>query len=342
MSDNSIYALLQDTSANSPGIRAYHASAMRAAIDRSVARSSTRQCAILLPANPHFARMRQEIIAPAIIAAGMTPLFIEEGYPPASQETLADRIRSADVVLTDLSRNTSEAWFAIGCALSLNRPLCLLSSTQLPPSTLALLRAHLISYSTDTFSEDHVQLQGKISSLLRTCVPAAESILPASRKPVQSETRIQTQVESPLESQLESQLESKPESQAQSQPAAPRAVSTDEPRRPDITSFRLAVNDELTSYEILALTIIHLKSTEHGISPRQLGIEMQSRNAAHLTSRALASLKRRRFIERRSIQMREGDLRFSVDNVFLAPTGESWLVEQRTNSTMPVQSTQIH
>ena len=83
---------------------------------------------------------------------------------------------------------------------------------------------------------------------------------------------------------------------------------------------------DLVSYEILALTIIDLKATGAGLSPRALGLEMQASECGHLTSHAMNALKRRRFIERKPVQISEGNELHVSENLFITRIGEDWLI----------------
>jgi hypothetical protein len=87
-----------------------------------------------------------------------------------------------------------------------------------------------------------------------------------------------------------------------------------------------AISDDLASYEVMALTIIDLKAVGAGLSPRDLGLEMQTRGSAHLTSHAMNALKRRRFIERRPVQITQGNELHISENLFLTLAGEEWLL----------------
>jgi len=93
-----------------------------------------------------------------------------------------------------------------------------------------------------------------------------------------------------------------------------------------IPSSDLSSSADLTSYEVLALTIIDIKAAENGLSPRELGEEMQANECAHLTSHAINSLKQKKLIEKRSVLVTEGTERYSSDNIFITQAGEEWLI----------------
>jgi hypothetical protein len=94
-------------------------------------------------------------------------------------------------------------------------------------------------------------------------------------------------------------------------------------------------SDDLVSYEVLALTIIDLKASDSGLSPRALGLEMQVSECGHLTSHAMNALKRRGFVERRQVPVSEGNELHISDNLFITHKGEEWLI--RHGKRMPAR-----
>ena len=100
-------------------------------------------------------------------------------------------------------------------------------------------------------------------------------------------------------------------------------------------------SEDLASYEVMALTILDLRGSPVGLSPRDLGLEMQACNAAPLTSHAMNALKRMRFIETRPVQIGEGNELYLSENLFLTRTGEDWLIRHGKRATAqraPVRS----
>jgi hypothetical protein len=89
----------------------------------------------------------------------------------------------------------------------------------------------------------------------------------------------------------------------------------------------------------MALTIIDLRSTDSGLSPRELGLEMQARGSAHLTSHAMNALKRRRFIERKPVQISQGNELHISDNLFITRAGHDWLLRHGKRSATTHRST---
>ncbi|HEX3372984.1 MAG TPA: hypothetical protein VHS13_02180, partial [Edaphobacter sp.] len=191
----------------------------------------------------------------------------------------------------DTSEHSEEIWLAVGCAVALGKPLCLISSTP-EGANVPLGIQHLphISYPLDAFPRDYIELQKKIFAQLSAIMPHMET----------------------------------PQPEAQRQHPVPAAYS-----------------EHLASYEVMALTILDLKGSNAGLSPRDLGLEMQACNAAPLTSHAMNALKRRRFIETKPVQIGEGNELYLSENLFLTRTGEEWLSRHGKRATAqraPVRS----
>jgi hypothetical protein len=83
----------------------------------------------------------------------------------------------------------------------------------------------------------------------------------------------------------------------------------------------------------MAMTILDVKASKVGLSPRDLGLEMRACNAAPLTSHAMNALKRRRFIETKPVQVNEGNELHLSENLFLTRTGEDWLIRHGKRAT---------
>jgi hypothetical protein len=92
-------------------------------------------------------------------------------------------------------------------------------------------------------------------------------------------------------------------------------------------------SDDLVSYEILALTIIDRHAPATGLSPRDLSIEMQAGEFGHLTSHAMTALRRRRFIERKPVQIRDKNVVHTSENLFLTRSGKDWLTRNGRRAT---------
>jgi hypothetical protein len=94
-----------------------------------------------------------------------------------------------------------------------------------------------------------------------------------------------------------------------------------------------SLSGDLASYEVMALTIIDLKTSGAGLSPRDLGLEMQALGSAHLTSHAMNALRRRQFIERKPVQISQGNELHISENLFVTRAGQEWLFRNGKRTT---------
>lgn len=247
-----------------------------------------KRCLVLLPSGLHYERLFDEILESAIIETGLAPSRIHlNSLSSTPINVFVDEIDQADALFADISENTAEIWLAVGCAVSLGKPLCLISSRLDSSPFLAIEYLPIIPYSADAFPTDYAQLQQNISAQLAAIVPQ-----PVSKQP-------------------------EPQPHTSFQPST------------TVT----APSDDLASYEVMALTIIDLKATDAGLSPRDLGLEMQARGYANLTSHAMNTLRRRQFIERKPVQISQGNELYISDNLFLTHAGQDWLMRHGKRST---------
>jgi hypothetical protein len=247
-----------------------------------------KRCIVLLPSGPHFERLFEEVLELAIRKSGLVPSRLYWNvFSPTPIHIFVDEIEQAEAVVADISEHTDEIWLAVGCAVALGKPLCLISSA--PESNLPLGIQYLphISYPVDAFPSDYIELQHNISAQLSAIMPQANTAQP------------EPQLHTPLPP-------------------------------PSRTS---ASSEDLASYEVMAITILDLKGSNVGLSPRDLGLEMRARNAAPLTSHAMNALKRRRFIETKPVQISEGNELHISENLFLTRIGEDWLIRHGKRAT---------
>ena len=94
-----------------------------------------------------------------------------------------------------------------------------------------------------------------------------------------------------------------------------------------------AFSDDLASYEVMALTIIDRKCADSGLAPATWVWRCRPATLPHLTSHAMNALKRRRFIERRPVQISAGNELYLSENLFLTRTGKDWLVRHGEAAT---------
>lgn len=247
-----------------------------------------KRCIVLLPSGPHYEQLFDEILELAIIETGLAPSRIHRNsLSPTPINVFVDEIDQADALFADVSENTAEIWLAVGCAVSLGKPLCLISSRLDLNPHLAIQYLPIIPYSADAFPSDYAQLRQNISAQLSAIMPQ-----PISEQP-------------------------------ETQPHTPFLPSNAVP----------APSDDLASYEVMALTIIDLRAADAGLSPRDLGLEMQARGFANLTSHAMNTLRRRQFIERKPVQISQGNELYISDNLFLTRAGHDWMMRHGKRST---------
>jgi hypothetical protein len=248
------------------------------------------RCFVLLPAgNPHYTRLFDELFAFAIIEAGLLPWRHEDPTAPLPIEVLVQEIIKADAIFADLSQNDADIWFALGCALTLRKPLCVISSRLEFSLPLDIQDLDIIPYPIAPFPGDYRELQQNITEQLQAKLPKSITLQPAAPAPIEP-------------------------------PVMPASL--------------VAHPEELNSYEVLALTIIDVNATEQGLSPRDLGLEMKSNESAHLTSHAMNALRRRKLIERRSVQVIHGNERYVSENLFLTRLGEEWLIRHGKRTSL--------
>ncbi len=247
-----------------------------------------KQCIVLLPVGPHFERLFDEILAPAIAEIGLDPSRLPtEPRSPTPISVFVDEIEQAEALLADVSENTSEIWIAVGCAVALGKPLCLVSSTLASTLPLGIQYLPLVPYPAVPFPSHYTQLRQNISAQLSAIMP--------EQGPGQQEPHLHV-------------------------PSVPSAPIP-------------APSDDLVSYEVIALTIIDLRASDVGLSPRDLGLEMRTRDCAHLTSHAMSALKRRRFIERKPVQINQGNELHISENLFITRAGAEWLMRHGKRAT---------
>jgi hypothetical protein len=296
---------------------------------------SSNRCVVLLPAgDPHFARLFDELFAPAITEAGLLPCRIEQvSAEPLPIDRLVREIEKADAVFADLSQSGAEIWFALGCALAHRKPLCLVSSKLEFSHPLNIQDLEIIPYPVTPFPSSYSQLKKSITHQLMVKrpdpIPVQATQLPTPIPPVDAPQRMSHP--SPVET-----LQRPPHHAPVAPPQLPHhAHHIDTPPADAFANTPLSA--ELTSHEVLALKIIDTHASSEGLSPRDLGLEMQASESGHLTSHVMNSLKRRRFIERRPVSVSNGTNGYISENLFITWQGKNWLLQHspRENSHRP-------
>jgi hypothetical protein len=247
-----------------------------------------RQCIVLLPSGPGFERLFDEVLELAISKTGLAPTRLcWNAFAPTPIHILVDQIEQAEALVADISEHTDEIWLAVGCAVALGKPLCLISSALESNLPRGIQYLPHVSYPVDAFPRDYLELQQKIYAQLWAIMPHAST----------------------------------------APPEPPRLASPPTPSPASVSS------EDLASYEVMAMTILDVKASKVGLSPRDLGLEMQACNAAPLTSHAMNALKRRRFIEIKPVQVSQGNEFHLSENLFLTRTGEDWLIRHGKRAT---------
>ena len=247
-----------------------------------------KRCIVLLPSGPHFERLFDEVLELAIGKTGMVPSRLYwNAFAPTPIHIFVEEIEQAEALVADISEHTDEIWLAVGCAVALGKPLCLISSALEANVPLGIQYLPHISYPVDAFPRDYIQLQQNISAQLLAVMPHANTVQP------------------------------EPQRQVPIPPPSPTPASS----------------EDLASYEVMAMTILDLKASNAGLSPRDLGLEMRACNAAPLTSHAMNALKRRRFIETKPVQISEGNELHLSENLFITRMGEDWLIRHGKRAT---------
>jgi hypothetical protein len=256
------------------------------------------RCFVLLPTgDPLYARLFDEVFALAIKEAGLVPFRVKHSQTePLPIDLLVREIAKSDALLADLSQNGDEIWCAVGCALALKKPLCLISSKLDFTLPLNLQYLKIIPYPAVPCPSDYRELEQKIKDQLLVRRQNAVALQPQESLP-------------------------------ESAPIAPESAPLPE---------------DLTAHEVLALTIIDIHASAEGLSPRALGMEMQTRGSAHLTSHAMNSLKRRKLIERRPVPVTDGVETYISDNLFITWSGKNWLLQHGQQASSMRSSSSIY
>ena len=295
-----------------------------------------------------LARLFDELYLPAIVDAGFS-IFTPPVNPatPLSASTMREQIAAARVFFADLSEPTPNLWFALGCALALHKPLCLVVATSgaasgshdAVPSPLASF-GDVIPYPRSPFPSDYQVLRQSITDRLRHALTQSSQLSQLSQL---SESFQSFQSSQPTLPHATPSHIPEPSAAAYAsfnqdttflqQPAAASA-SEATTIAPPANALAAAVKDiVLKSYEVVALKYIASNLSPSGTSPRALAQEMQKFGLVQVTSIAINSLRRRQFIHRPLTH--SGDVE-SADNLVATSVGKTWLNSKRAASTFRI------
>src|SRR6266550_6894693 len=138
-----------------------------------------KRCIVLLPSGPHFERLFDEVLEIAIRKTGLVPSSLYwNAFAPTPIHIFVDEIEQAEALVADMSEHTDEIWLAVGCAVALGKPLCLISSAMEINVPLGIQYLPHISYPVDAFPSDYIDLQRKIYAQLPAIMPHANTAQP--------------------------------------------------------------------------------------------------------------------------------------------------------------------
>lgn len=129
-------------------------------------------CFVMQPFdNAKFDRRFHDVFSPAISAANMTPYRVDQD--PGVEIPIAEierGIRTADVCFAEITTDNPNVWFELGHALALDKPVCMVcSSERKTPFPFDVRHRSIIEYTVDS-SSDFEALKPKITARLSALV----------------------------------------------------------------------------------------------------------------------------------------------------------------------------
>ncbi len=277
------------------------------------------------PQDARLDRLYNELFRSAILEAQLTPYrpAVTPGEPPALEEVAA-QIRASSACFADLTEESPYAWFALGCATALGKPLCVIASTAHGAAgAFAASYPDTIFYPALPLPSDYQRLQKQITNrLLLLPSPeeapkpgsAPEAILtPLAPSPMASATIVELPLINP----------GAPEQAVNAQafeveePSSLNAEAIHEPISLSVADIRV--------HELLALSIIARGEPTRGTTLRALALEMHKHGAAQATSLSINGLCRKRLAERRLIAIEGNTDGHREDCLFLSTAGRAWI-----------------
>ncbi len=153
-----------------------------------------RHCIVMLPQTRNFDRLFDEVLEPAVIETGLLPHQIHQSPQyPTPINSFVDEIEQAGALLADISESTAEIWLAVGCAVSLGKPLCLISSRPESRQPAGIQHLPLIPYPAAAFPSDYIRLQQNITAQLSAIMPRRIEPERPQAEPVASVMAVQAQ-----------------------------------------------------------------------------------------------------------------------------------------------------
>ncbi len=266
-----------------------------------------------------FEPLYEEIYDAAIRDAQMIPCRTTfDAAAKLSMETIAQDIAYCDACFADLSQENPYLWFAIGCALALNKPLCLVSSGNAEDKApFVLPQSGVIQYPLHALPSDYQRLKNGITNRLQLVL--SQKVATRAEAEVEVETKVAETVTA------NSHVEGTPVSVM----AADEIQNVNEDSSTGmIVPLVLEVAD-VRVHELLALTIILREQRVEGITLRELALEMNKHGVAQATSLSIHGLCRKQLVERRVMPMSDGQQNYDEERLFVSEVGEVWIEANR-------------
>ena len=125
----------------------------------------------------HYDRLYEEIFAPAISKAALSPYRVDRD-PSASIpiETIEQKISESASCLAEISEDNPNVWFELGYAIACGKPLCLVCTETRDRFPFDIQHRQIIRISRNPLPTDYEVLKEKITSRLLAAVSKGESL----------------------------------------------------------------------------------------------------------------------------------------------------------------------
>ena len=248
-------------------------------------------------------KLYEQLYLPAITRAGLAVETLDPRVHNSSVASLAEAVESAHICFAYLTGTDPVIWMALGYALALRKPICLVADTITAKDSVIRVIPGIIPYPDHPLPSDYEALRDRITARLLQIRPAGEV------------------AEQSLSTGSQEQESRAPVKHAPDGWTAARATST----------------DPIKFYEHLALKIICNLALPTGMTLKQLAQTMNGYGLSQATSVAVSSLKRRKFIQRTTEAVSVNDL---PDVLIVTDAGRHWLESHGRSSEMPHVPTQ--
>jgi hypothetical protein len=282
------------------------------------------------PQDRRFEQLYEEIYDGAIRDAGVTDAQLIpcrttfDAAAKLSMETIAQDLAYCDACFADLSQESAYLWYAIGCAVALGKPLCLVSSKNVAEDApFALPQPGVIQYPLHALPSDYRRLKEGITHRLQTAVADVAA------KRVDANNGVEVKVAETVGAN--SPLMTEAAKSADEAPVAEIAAQVTETATESVGALlELSVGD-VRVHELLALTIILREQGMEGMTLRGLALEMNRHGVAQATSLSIHGLCRKKLVDRRVMPMSNGHQNYDEERLFVSEAGEAWIEANREN-----------